>query len=612
MPQPFLDRLQGGPILGDGAMGTQLYAHGIDFDHCFDAVNLSNPGLVATIHRDYINAGAELIETNTYGANRVKLEPFGLVEQVREINYRAMKLAREAREIAGTGTLIAGAVGPLGATLPPFGLLQPDVAHAAFAEQISVLLEQGADVIMLETFSDLRELLIAIDAARSVGDLPLIAQMSFAEDGRTALGNTPEEVVSALMAREVTMIGVNCSVGPQRVFKVLEAMHLAAPDARLAAQPNAGWPTERNHRVFYPSTPEYFGNYARRMIEELGVSLVGGCCGTTAEHITAMRGALAALRPDAPTAHVHVVVAPEPPRPRAAVAPPTLLAQKLEAREFVVAVEIDPPKGHNPQKCLDGARMLKEAGVEFINVADSPMARVRMGPLAMCSLIQQQTGLETIIHFTTRDRSLMGLQSDLLGAHAMNVRNILTLKGDPPALGNYPGTSGVFDVDTLGLVKVAARMNQGQDTSGYDIGVPTNFLIGIPLNHNTPDVDFEIEKFRLRVEAGARFAMTQIAYDVEGLRDFLRRLGPSPIPILLGVLPLQSFRQAEFLLNEVPGIAPTEEALDRMQKAGPNGRQEGVRMTQELLREVRDLIDGVYIMPSFGRYEVAVEVLEAL
>lgn len=612
MAQPFLDRLAGGPILGDGAMGTQLYAHGIDFDQCFEAINLSNPRLVADIHRDYINAGADLIETNTYAANRIRLAAYGLADKVREINIRAMKIARDVREIAGTSTLIAGAVGPLGQALHPFGQLLPDEARAAFVEQIGALLEQGADLIMLETFSDLRELLIAAEAAQSVGDLPIIAQMSFAEDGRTALGNTPEEVVQALMQHNVAMIGVNCSVGPQRVFKALEAMHLAAPEARLAAQPNAGWPTERNNRVFYPSTPEYFANYARRMVEELGVSLVGGCCGTTADHVVAMRQALTALRSDAPATHVHVVTKPDPVLVAAASAPPTLLAEKLAAREFIVSVEIDPPRGHNPRKCLEGARMLKEAGVNFINVADSPMARVRMGPLAMCALIQQATGLETIIHFTTRDRSLMGLQSDLLGAHALNVRNILTLKGDPPALGSYPGTSGVFDVDTLGLVKVAAGMNTGKDTAGFDIGVPTNFLIGIPLNHNSPDVELEIEKFRLRVDAGARFAMTQIAYDVEGLRDFLRRLGPSPIPIILGILPLQSFRQAEFLLNEVPGIAPTAEALDRMEAAGPNGRQEGVTMARELLREVRDLIDGVYIMPSFGRYEVAVEVMEAL
>ena len=612
MAQPFLDRVAGGPILGDGAMGTLLNARGVDLDQCFDAVNLTNPQLVRDIHRDYINAGAELIETNTYGANRIKLDYFGLADKVREINYRALRQARDAREISGQPVLIAGAVGPLGAVLEPFGTLTPEIARGAFAEQIGALLEQGADLLMFETFGDLRELLLAIEVAHGVGDLPIVAHMSFAEDGRTALGNTPEEVVRALLDAGVTMVGVNCSTGPQRIFKVLEAMHIAAPQARLAAQPNAGFPMERNNRIFYPSSPEYMANYAKRMIEELGVSLVGGCCGTTPDHIRQMATALTALRPNAPALHVHVVVPPEPARIVPPSAPKTRLAQRLEAGEFVVSVEIDPPKGHNPQKCVDGARMLKEVGVEFINVADSPMARVRMGPLAMCSLIQRETGLETILHFTTRDRSLMGLQSDLLGAHALNVRNVLTLKGDPPALGNYPGTTGVFDVDTLGLVQIVAGMNRGQDTAGNDIGVPTNFLIGVPLNQNAEDADFEIEKFRLRVAAGARFAMTQIAYDAEGLREFLRRLGTPRVPIILGILPLQSYRQAEFLKNEVPGIAPTEEALARMKAAGPEGRKEGVRLAQELLREVRGLIDGVYIMPSFGRYEVAVEVLEAL
>ncbi len=593
-------------------MGTMLYERGIDFEHCFEAVNLSNPRLVADIHRDYINAGAELIETNTYGANRLKLEQWGLGARTREINFRAMKISRDAREISGAPVLIAGAVGPLGPMLEPFGSLTPEIARSVFAEQVGALLEQGADLLLFETFGDLRELLLAIEVAKTIGDLPIVAQMSFAEDGRTPFGNTPEEVVAALSDAGAAVVGVNCSVGPQRVFRVLEAMHVAAPHARLSAMPNAGWPTERNHRIFYPSTPQYMADYAKRMIEELGVSLVGGCCGTTPEHIAAMRESLRSLRPDAPVGHTHDAPPRETTRRPLTAAPPTQLAQALAAREFVVSVEIDPPRGHNPQKCIDGARMLKEAGVRFINVADSPMARVRMGPLAMCALIQQAAGLETIIHFTTRDRSLMGLQSDLLGAHALDVRNILTLKGDPPALGSHPGTAGVFDVDTLGLVKVVAGMNQGKDTSGHDIGVPTNFTIGVPLNHNAADVEHEIEKFRLRVAAGARFAMTQIAYDVEGLRDFLRRLGPLPIPIILGILPLQSFRQAEFLLNEVPGIAPTPEALERMKAAGPEGRKEGVRMARELLREVRGLIDGVYIMPSFGRYEVAVEVMEAL
>ncbi|CAA9258246.1 MAG: 5,10-methylenetetrahydrofolate reductase / Homolog of homocysteine-binding domain, partial [uncultured Chloroflexia bacterium] len=454
MAHPFLDRIARGPILGDGAMGTQLYAHGIDLEGCFDAVNLDNLDLVRTIHRDYINAGSELIETNTYGANRLKLERFGLGDRVADINKRALRAARDAREIGGQTVLIAGAVGPLGAVLEPYGNLKPAKAREVFAEQIAVLLEQGADLLMFETFGDLQELLLAIDAARSVGDLPIVAQMSFDSDGRTAVGNTPEEVVRALVARDVAMIGVNCSVGPQRLFKVVEAMHIAEPNARLAAQPNAGWPTELNNRILYPSTPEYVARYARRMIEELGVSLVGGCCGTTPDHIAAIRGQLTSLQADAVASHVHVVTSPEPARRAATAVPQTLLAQKIEAGEFIVSVEIDPPKGHNPRKCIDGALMLKEVGVNFINVADSPMSRVRMGPLAMCSLIQRETGLETIIHFTTRDRSLMGLQSDLLGAHALNIRNVLTLKGDPPTLGNYPGTSGVFDVDTLGLVRI--------------------------------------------------------------------------------------------------------------------------------------------------------------
>lgn len=612
MTHPFLERLRRGPLLADGAMGTQLYTHGIDFDQCFDALNLSNPKLVAEIHRAYLLAGAELIETNTYGANRFKLEPFGLQDRVHEINGRAMKIAREAREIAGTSTFIAGAVGPLGGLLEPYGQIRADEARAAFGEQIGALLEQGADVLILETFSDLREIALAIEVARGIGDLPVVAQMSFAADERTALGHTPEEVAVKLRALGVDVIGVNCSVGPQRVFNVVEAMHVAAPDVILSAQPNAGFPTERHNRVFYPSSPDYMARYARRMIEEVGVSLVGGCCGTTPEHIAAMRDALRDLDPHAPARHKHDVVVIEAPRKKAAIAAPTQLAQRLQAREFVVSVEIDPPKGHNPQRCIEGARLVKEAGAHVINVADSPMSRVRMSALAMCTMIQQQVGIETILHFTTRDRSLMGLQSDLLGAHALDVRNVLALKGDPPALANYPGTRGVFDVDTIGLVKVITGMNSGVDTAGNEIGAPTNFNIGVALDVNAADPDYEIARLHQKVAAGAHFAMTQIAYDAEALRAFLQKLGTPPVPIVLGLLPLQSFRQAEFLKNEVPGIAPTDEALRRMRLAGSEGRAEGVRMAQELLLEVRNLVNGVYIMPSFNRWEVAADVISVL
>jgi homocysteine S-methyltransferase len=612
MTHPFIERLQRAPLLADGAMGTQLYNHGIDFDQCFDALNLTNPRLIADIHRSYIDAGVELIETNTYGANRFKLEAYGLQDKVREINFRAMKIARDIREISGASVFIAGAVGPLGKLLEPYGQLTAEQAREAFTEQIGALLEQGADLLILETFSDLREILLAIEVARSISDLPIVAQMTFAEDGRTALGHTPQEVVTKLRTTGVEVIGVNCSVGSQRVFQIIEAMHVAAPDVRLSAQPNAGFPTERLNRVFYPSSPEYMARYAKRMIEEIGVSLIGGCCGTTPEHIAAMHGMLHDLNPDAPATHVHEVVAPAKPKVTIVQTAPTRLADALERGEFVVSVEIDPPRGHNPQKCLDGAQLLKEAGVQFINVADSPMSRVRMSALAMCYMIQDRTGLETILHFTTRDRSLMGLQSDLLGAHAMNVRNILALKGDPPSLANYPGTKGVFDVDTIGLVQVINGMNRGVDTAGNDIGVPTTFNIGVALDVNAVDPDWEIERLHQKVATGARFAMTQIAYDAEALRTFLERLGPPPIPLVLGLLPLQSYRQAEFLKNEVPGIAPTDEALHRMKLAGPEGRKEGVKMAQELLLEVKGLVSGVYIMPSFGRYEVAAEVLTVL
>ncbi len=611
MAHPFIERVARGPILADGALGTQLNNAGIDFDQCFDAVNLSDPRLVSDIHRAYIDAGAEIIETNTYGANRWKLERYGLQDRVREVCLRAMKIAREVREVAGSTTLIAGAVGPLGRLLDPYGPLTVEEARSALAEQIAALLEQGADLLILETFSDLREIAIAVEAARAVGDLPIVAQMSFADDGRTALGHTAAEVARRLAELKVDVAGINCSVGPQRVFGFLGEMRAAAPELRLSAMPNAGFPTERNNRVFYPSSPEYMARYARRMVEELGVSIVGGCCGTTPEHTAAMRRALIDLSSEAPAKNETLVVV-DTPRPTRAAAQPTRLARMLAAGEFVVSVEIDPPKGHNPKRCLDGARLLREAGVHFINVADSPMSRVRMSALAMCSMIQQDSGLETILHFTTRDRSLMGIQSDLLGAHALDVRNILALKGDPPSLANYPGTRGVFDVDTIGLVKVIGGMNSGVDTAGNDIGQPTTFNIGVALDINAADPEHEIARLHKKVAGGAQFAMTQIAYDPELVKAFLERLGTPPIPLLLGILPVQSFRHAEFLKNEVPGIDPPDEVLRRMKAAGADGRQEGIAIAQELLLEVKGLVNGVYIMPSFSRWEVAAEVLKAL
>lgn len=612
MANPFLEQLGQRALLCDGAMGTQLYGRGIDFDECFDALNLTQPDVVREIHQSYIEAGADIIETNTYGANRFKLEPFGLADKVRQINHRGMKLAREAREIAGTNTLIAGAVGPLGVLLQPYGPLTEQAAHEAFDEQIGTLLEQGADLLMFETFSDLREMLIAVKAAKQVGDLPIVAQMTFAEDGRTVLGNTPEEVVRKLVELGVAVVGVNCSVGSQRVFRVVQSMRAVNATIPISAQPNAGWPTERHNRVFYPSSPEYMADYARRMVEELNVQIVGGCCGTTPQHISSMHSALQDLNP-ASTLNITIVdeEAPSVQLPSKS-AETTQLGRMLADGAFVTSVEIDPPKGHNPRRCLEGARQMQAAGVNFINVADSPMARVRMSALPMCNLIQQQVGMETILHFTTRDRSLMGLQSDLLGAHALGVRNILALKGDPPSFGAYPGTSGVFDVDTIGLVKVIAGMNSGVDTAGNDIGTPTNFLIGVALNINAEDPDWEIDRLHQKVAAGAHYAMTQISYDATELDRFLDKLGSLPIPIILGLMPVQSYRHASFLHNEVPGITLPKDVLARMKEAGANGRAIGVQVSQEILASAYDRIQGVYIMPSFGRYEMAAEVLDVL
>jgi len=620
MTHPFRARLASGPLLADGAMGTMLHAAGVPIDDSFDHLNLTNPGLVASVHRGYLAAGADLIETNTFGANRIRLEQFGLADQVRQINLRGVKIAREEREICGRPVLIAGSIGPTTRTMPPYGTTKPEQIRAAFREQIEALLEGGVDLLIIETISDVKEMVEAVRAAKEASDLPVVAMMTFAEDGRTIAGNSVEEVVETLAGLGVDAIGANCSVGPQRLLPVVEAMHDLLNGAgenapALAAMPNAGWPTRVGGRVIYPSSPEYFADFARRAFAA-GIRVIGGCCGTTPEHTRAMREALEqavsapAEEPARRSPSVRLVTPPS----TDLVAPegPTGLAEKL-GKKFVVSVEIDPPKGLNPAKALDGARLLKEVGVDAINVADSPMARVRMSALTMCYLIQHQVGLETIIHFTTRDRSLMGLQSELLGAHAVGVRNILALTGDPPSLGDYPDSSAVYDVDSIGLIRVISRLNQGVDSAGASIGRMASFTIGCAVDPTRDDLEEEARRLRAKLEAGAHFVMTQPIFDVRVWQRFLEVLGQEiPVPVLIGILPLQSSRHAEFLHNEVPGITLTDEARDRMRRAGAEGRREGVKMAQELLAELRPYAQGVYIMPSFGRYEVAAEVLEPL
>jgi homocysteine S-methyltransferase len=644
---PFLSKLQAGVVLSDGAMGTVLYDAGTPLDDCFDALNLTAPTTVSAVHRAYLDAGADIIETNTFGANRFRLDAYGLADKVRQINRAGVRLARDAREVAGVSALVAGSIGPTARTMAPIGLTEPADVQAAFQEQIEAMVEAGVDLLMIETIGNLDEMLAAIAAARAACDLPIVANMTFAEDGRTIGGSSPEEVVEQLAPLGVSVIGANCSVGPQRLLPVLAAMarHLeqggfapsaaAGPDAGpwLACLPNAGWPAQVAGRVIYPSSPEYFANFAQQAAD-LGVRLIGGCCGTTPAHTRAMRDALnawsgqrAATVTDTTEVSESVTiielgVGPEA-RPGATVLAdavltpadePSGLARKLHGGKFLVAVEIDPPKGLNPAKALDGARLLREAGVDAINVADSPMARVRMSALTICYLIQHQVGVETILHLTTRDRSLMGLQSDLLGAHAVGVRTILALTGDPPSLGDYPDSSAVYDIDSTGLIRVLTRLNHGTDSAGASIGKQANFLIACAVDPTRDDLAHEADRLRTKLEAGANFVMTQPIFDPMVWRRFLDVYGVErlPVPVLIGILPLQSTKHAEFLHNEVPGITLTDDARDRMRRAGAAGRAEGVKMAQELLLQLRPHAQGVYLMPSFGRYEVAAEVLQVL
>lgn len=603
---PFLERLRRAPLLGDGAMGTQLHVRGISFERSFDELNLTEPKIVEEIHRAYISAGAQVVETNTFGANPIKLARHGLEHRVRDINLKAVKLARDAREITGESVFVAGSVGPIGQQLEPIGRVTIAQATAAFEQQIAALLEGGADLLVLETFTNLPELLAAVTAAKRTSDLPIVAQMTFAEDGLTLSAEEPQQVASALEKAGVDVIGVNCGVGPQVALQVLETMrrHTALP---LSGQPNAGLPARVEGRFFYFATPEYFATFAREAAD-LGVAYIGGCCGTTPAHIAAMRSALkpASTHPQAQAVRSQPAIAID--LTAGEQVPPTPLAERLAKNLFVVSVEIDPPRGLNPAKCIAGARLVKDAGADAVNIGDSPMARVRMSALSLALMIQQ-IGIDTLIHFTSRDKNLMALQAELIGAHALGIRNIIALTGDPPRIGDYPSATGVWDVDSIGLIKILRQLNEGYDWLGTSIGKPANFTIACAVNPAAEDLANELDRFRQKIDAGAHLAMSQPLYDRPTLEHFFERTGPLPIPFLLGVLPLQSSRHAEFMHNEVPGIVIPQSLRDRMRKAGENGIAEGLAQSRELLAETKDLVQGVYLMPSFGRYEVVAELV---
>jgi len=608
MKHPFISALEERILLADGAMGTLLHARGVAQHACLERQVLDAPDIVRRIHEDYIAAGADIIETNTFGANRFRLARHHLDEKVHEINFRAVRLARDAREISGHNIFVAGAIGPTGRMLKSVSDVRKEDVRAAFREQVDALLEGGVDLIVLETFPDLDELTEAIGAIKEADSyLPVIAQMTFQRDGRTMGGEAPDEVANVAASLGADVAGINCSLGPQSALTVIEQMS-AATAIRLSAMPNAGLPRFMDGRLVYPSTPEYFGEYTRKLVEA-GANIVGGCCGTTPEHTARMREALEGEWNTRGRPRTIVLTRDMDAPPAEPEQPARTLREKLKGGEFVVSVELDPPRGLNPRKVLEGAAHLKQLGADAINIGDSPMARVRMSAIAMAMLIQQRVGIETIIHFTTRDRNLMAIQSDLLGAHALGIRNVIALTGDPPTGGEYGRATGVWDVDSVGFIKILRQLNSGTDWAGNSIGKGTDFWIACAANPTADDVDLELNRVRRKIEAGADALMTQQVYSAEILRSFLDRLGPLDIPVIVGIMPLQSYRHAEFIHNELAGVFVPEDVRERMRLAGDNGIAEGIAQARELLEECRSFVNGVYLVPSFGRVEVVGELV---
>lgn len=614
MKSPFLAALEERVLLGDGAMGTLLQSRGAPQNACLEALVTDAPDLVRRVHEDYIAAGADIIETNTFGANRFRLARHGLESRVRDLNFKAARLARDAREIHGHPVFVAGAIGPTGRMLATLGDVRPDEVRAAIREQAEALLEGGVDLLILETFPDIAELREAILAIKSCCDLPIVAQVTFQRDGRTQGGEPPDEVANIASSLGADVAGINCSLGPQSALEVIEQM-AASTSIRLSAMPNAGLPKFVDRQLVYPATPEYYAQYTRRLVEA-GANIVGGCCGTTPEHTSAMRETLdQEWNRRGRKASGTSVTAGRPAssgRPDSANASdegPQTLREKLAAGTFVVSVELDPPRGLNPRKALEGAAHLKALGADSINIGDSPMARVRMSAIALAVLMEQRTGIETIIHFTSRDRNLMAIQSDLLGAHALGIRNVIALTGDPPSSGEYARATGVWDVDSIGFIRILKMLNSGTDWAGNSIGKGTDFWVACAANPTADNVDLEVDRVRRKIEAGADALMTQQIYSAEILRSFLEKLGPIEIPVLVGIMPLQSHRHTEFIHNELAGVFVPEDVRERMRMAGENGVAEGIAQARELLEQCRPFVQGTYLVPSFGRYEVVGELV---
>jgi methionine synthase I (cobalamin-dependent)/5,10-methylenetetrahydrofolate reductase len=609
----LLERLKDTTLLADGAMGTMLHGRGISFEKCFDELNLTNPGAVAAIHREYIEAGAQLILTNTFGANRFKLSKHGLDQKMVEINQAGVELARRVAAASFKDVLIAGDVGPLGVRIAPFGRVQPEQARRAFAEQIGALCEAGADLIVIETMSDLYEIQEAIKAAKQVCSLPLVASVTFTRDDRTLLGDDPTKVARTLHESGAHVIGVNCSGGPAQLLRILKQMHQAIPDhsAKFWVKPNAGWPEQIGGRIMYPADPDYFGDYALSF-REAGASIVGGCCGTTPQHIAAMRKALDTAPQINPS---HITMLPAEEISETAQEQPTQFAQKLADGKFAISVEMDPPRGLSTHKLLAGASLLAEAGADVINVADSPMARMRMSAWAVCDVVQRRVNVETTLHFPTRGRNLLRVQGDLLAAHALGIRNVFVVMGDPTAVGDYPEAMDNYDLVPSGLIKLIKQgFNAGVDHSGTSIGQPTNFFVGAALNLCAPEPDEEIKNLQRKIRAGADFFLTQPIYRPDAARGFVssyeKKYGKLEQPVLVGILPLVSLKHAHFLNHEVPGISIPDKIVERMEGAGERAAEEGVRIAVELIEQIKPWAHGVYIMPQFSRFDLIAEIID--
>jgi methionine synthase I (cobalamin-dependent)/5,10-methylenetetrahydrofolate reductase len=605
----------GRPHLFDGAMGTMLYARGVYINRCYDELSLTQPDLVRDIHRAYVKAGAEIIETNTYGANRAKLARHGLDDRTAEINQAAARIAREA---AGDRAFVAGALGPLGLRIEPYGPTGRDEARGIFREQAQALLAGDVDLFILETFADLEEVHQAILGVRDASDLPIIAQMVIREDGRTMFGSDAQLIAERLTEWGADVVGLNCSVGPNAMLNAADRL-LGSTDHPVSMQPNAGLPREVDGRTMYMASPEYMASYAARMIRK-GVRFVGGCCGTTPEHIAAMAGAVRML---APASEPRIAVtsadgegaAPREPVP---LAERSAWGAKLAAGEFLTTVEIVPPRGANPDSMLDGVRLLKAAGVDGVNVPDGPRAQSRMGALATAVLIQQRVGMEAVVHYCCRDRNLLGMLSDLLGAQALGLRNLLLITGDPPKMGPYPDATAVFDIDAIGLTNLVSRLNRGLDPGGNALGEPTQFVVGVGVNPGAEDFENEMRRFYWKVEAGAEYCITQPVFDLAQLERFVERIDRDGIriPVVAGIWPLVSARNAEFLANEVPGVVVPEPVLVRMRIASAEGKErgteEGTLIAQEMLAAALPMIQGVQVSAPFGKVPLALKVFDAI